>query len=149
MRFSIQLSKFHRYSVYIVWCVLSISGLYFFYVQDWQMQEPNQWSLWSLKTHGIFAAAMIFLIGSIVPVHIKLSLKIKRNVSSGLTLLTIMIILILTGVGLYYSPEEWHELVKWLHIGIGIFAILLLPLHIVIGYLSRFNQKQKTKQNIV
>lgn len=133
MRLTIRLSKLHRWSLYFVWLILCVTGLYFAYTQDWQMMDPSDLSVQTLKIHGIFAALMLILVGSLLSTHIKLSLHRKRNLTTGMSLLSLMVILSTTGTGLYYSPEEWHESVKWAHIWIGLISILSLPLHIVIG----------------
>lgn len=143
MHFSIQLSKSHRYLLYSVWLVLCLTGIYFAYSQDWQQQLPTAFSMANLKIHGVGAALMLILIGSLLPVHIRLSLRIKRNLITGLIILSMMFILMFSGTALYYSPENWHENAKWLHIWVGLISILLLPLHILFGYLSRAKLKQK------
>jgi len=53
----------------------------------------------------------------------------KRNrLSGGLTALIFMVIII-TGFGLYYGSEDWRDMTKWTHVFVGLFCILLLPLH--------------------
>jgi disulfide bond formation protein DsbB len=74
MRLSIRLSKLHRWSLYLIWLVISLSGLYFSWSQDWLMQEPSDTSVNTLKIHGIFATLMLLVIGSLITTHIKLSL---------------------------------------------------------------------------
>lgn len=146
MNISIRLSKPHRWGLYAVWSILSITGIYFAYAQDWQMQEPTEWSVNTLKLHGLSAAVMLLLVGSLLSVHVRLSLHRKRNAASGLMMLSCMLILIFSGTGLYYSPEDWHENMKWLHIWIGIICLILLPAHIFIGYfLRKRTPKKKSK----
>lgn len=147
MRASIRLSKLHRWSLYFIWLVISFSGLYFSWSQDWLMQEPSDISVNTLKIHGIFATLMLLVIGSLITTHIKLSLNLKRNLLTGLSILSLMLILAFTGTGLYYSPENWHENVKWIHIVVGIFSIAMLPVHIVIGkWISRKRIRILSKQ---
>lgn len=142
MRVTIRLTKLHRWSLYFVWFVISISGVYFAYSQDWQMQEPSEVSVQTLKVHGIFATLMLLIIGSLMTTHVKLSLRRKRNLVTGLVILSVMLILSFSGSGLYYSPEEWHENVKWIHIWVGVISILILPIHIMVG---RFLKKKNPK----
>lgn len=143
MNISIRLSKSHRWGLYVVWAIVSITGLYFAYTQDWQMQEPTEWTVNTLKLHGISAAFMLLFVGSLLSLHVRLSLNRKRNIVSGLMILSCMFILIFSGIGLYYSPEEWHENMKWSHIWLGIICCFLLPAHIAIGYLLRKNTSMK------
>jgi hypothetical protein len=104
------------------------------------MQDPSDLTVDALKTHGITAALFLVLFGSLLAVHIKLALKMKRNLITGLVMLSLMSCLAISGTGLYYSPENWHENVKWAHIWIGIISILWLPLHIFIGIYQRKNK---------
>jgi len=137
MRPSIRLSQTHRWSLYAVWSVISASGLYFAYSQDWKMQIPTDLTVDTLKIHGIFAMFMLLIIGSLWSMHIRMSLHRKRNILSGMSILSIMLLLAFSGTGLYYSPENWHEMVKWLHIWVGVISVVFLPIHIIIGRLSR------------
>lgn len=137
MQFSIRLPKNHKWTLYCVWGLISVTGVYFAYSQDWMMLAPSDWTIYSLKMHGICASIMWLLIGSLIAVHIKLSLRIRRNLSTGFSMLTIMLLLASTGTALYYSPEEWNHLIKIVHIWIGLIAILLLPIHILVGHKQR------------
>lgn len=133
MKVSIRLPKFHRTFLYVIWSVLSITGLYFVYTQDWKMYDPTIWTTYTLKLHGISASLMLILIGSLIPIHIQLSLETKRNLKSGIPMLITMFILAFSGIALYYSGESWMATAKMLHIWMGIFVIIFLPIHIIIG----------------
>lgn len=101
------------------------------------MQDPSDFTVNVLKTHGISAAIFLVIFGSVIAVHIRIALNLKRNMLTGLGMLVLMSILALTGTGLYYSPEEWHENIKWTHIWLGLICIIWLPLHIWMGILLR------------
>ena len=140
MSFSIKIPLIQRYSMYLVWLILAFTGAYFAYSQDWKMQDPSELTVNILKSHGISAAIFLIIFGSLLSVHIKLALQFNRNLVTGLGMLSLMIVLIITGTGLYYSPEQWHENVKWAHIWIGFISVLWLPLHIMIGIYQRKNK---------
>ncbi|MBF7682126.1 hypothetical protein I2F27_02070 [Acinetobacter sp. B5B] len=133
MNTSIRLPKIHKYTLYIIWAVLSVTGLYFAYSQDWKKYDPSEFTVYSLKVHGICASLMLILIGTLIPIHIQRSLETKRNLTSGISILVFMLLLALSGVGLYYSAETWIALVKIIHIWVGIFIVLFLPCHIWLG----------------
>lgn len=137
MSFSVKIPHTQRYFLYLIWLILSLTGLYFAYSQDWQMQEPSDLTVNILKTHGIAAAIFLIMLGALLAVHIQIALKLKRNLVTGLSMLSLMVLLAISGLGLYYSPEEWHENVKWLHIWVGLFSILWLPIHIWTGIYLR------------
>lgn len=141
MSFSIKIPHAPRYFLYSIWLILSFTGLYFAYFQDWQMQDPSDFTVNVLKAHGIAAAIFLLILGALLAVHIQLAFKVKRNLITGISMLSLMILLALTGTALYYSPEEWHENVKWGHIIIGLVSICWLPIHILTGIYQR---KSKT-----
>jgi len=76
MSFSIKIPHLQRYFLYLVWLTLAITGVYFAYSQDWQMQDPSDLSVNVLKTHGIAAAIFLVIFGSLIAVHIRLALRI-------------------------------------------------------------------------
>lgn len=81
-----------------------------------------------LMWHGIAAMVATMALGSIFPFHLKAGLKSKRKLWSGLSQLAFLSALLLTGVLLYYGPEEIRDAVITSHwvIGIAFFAIFLL-----------------------
>ncbi|ESK40164.1 hypothetical protein P256_00604 [Acinetobacter nectaris CIP 110549] len=133
MKVSIRLPKIQQTSLYVVWTILSITGLYFAYTQDWKMYDPSVWTTYTLKLHGICASLMLILIGTLIPIHIQLSLEVKRNIKSGIPMLVTMLLLAFSGVALYYSGEAWMATAKMVHIWIGILVIIILPVHIFLG----------------
>ena len=91
-----------------------------------------------LKAHG--AAAMIFLVilGVLFPVHIKRGWVARRNLSSGLVLIVVSIVLITTGYLLYYAGgESTREWVSRIHGWLGLAMPLVVGAHIWRGRLLR------------
>lgn len=146
MRQTIHLSRIQKASFYSIWLLVAVSGAYFAINQDWLLHDPSDLSVDSLKVHGISAACMLVLFGSLASTHIQVALRRKRNKWSGYSILTVMLLLSVTGIGLYYSPESIHDKVKWAHIWVGLFTILIVPLHIIIGRLSR-KRRRRLVQN--
>lgn len=130
---TMKLSLIHRNLLYITWTILSITGLYFAYFQDFQENLPTVFTLYTLKIHGVFSSFFLILLGSLIPIHIQLFIKIKRNLKTGLLLLLGMFLLSFSGIFLYYISEELNFFLKILHIGMGIVIIFLLPTHIYFG----------------
>ncbi|SDB85328.1 hypothetical protein SAMN05421733_102208 [Acinetobacter boissieri] len=133
MKTSIRLPKIQKYTLYVIWFILSVTGLYFAYSQDWKGYDPSEMTVYSLKLHGVCASMMLILIGTLIPIHIQRSLETKRNVKSGIPTLVFMLLLAFSGVGLYYSGEGWIGVVKLIHIWVGILVIGLIPFHIWLG----------------
>ncbi len=138
----IKLGTTHKWLSYLIWLVVAISGVIFTFRQDYQMLDPSEFSVNILKMHGLFAAAALVIFGSLIGTHIHSAWQRKRNLLTGVLILSMFSIMSLSGYALYYSPEEWHEVVKWTHIYSGILTMLILPTHISIG---RLLQRRRIK----
>jgi uncharacterized membrane protein len=79
----------------------------------------------------------------LLPLHIRLAWRTRRNLVSGFITLLLMALLGVSGLLLYYSGEDWRDGVRWLHIGVGLIAVVAMPAHVWFG---RNRQVQKTKQ---
>ncbi len=89
--------------------------------------------LW-LAIHGAAAMAALTVFGSLLPGHIARAWKARRNLGSGLVMLALFSLLIVTGYGLYYVGNEdtrpWISLAHW-STGIAIAGSLVM--HIYLG----------------
>ncbi|WP_424196726.1 hypothetical protein ACMYR3_16835 (plasmid) [Ampullimonas aquatilis] len=131
--FSIRLPKAQRWMTYLALIAVVISGIVW-----WLLHDVLQWG-WILAerrlliSHGIAAAATLVIVGGLLPLHIRLAWRIRRNLSSGLAALAIMTLLAATGLLLYYGGEDWRDWVRWAHIGAGLIAALVIPVHVWLG----------------
>lgn len=136
----IRLSARHERWVHGVFGILILSGLWWLYARNFLIrvgefgEERHPAEAWCLKAHGAAAMAFLMVLGTLWSGHIRRAWHLRRNRVSGLPLLLLMALLILTGYGLYYAGSEelrpWISLVHWL---IGCLASLGLLLHVVIG----------------
>ncbi len=89
---------------------------------------------WWLAIHGAAAMAALTVFGSLLPGHIARAWKARRNLGSGLVMLALFSLLIVTGYGLYYVGKEdtrpWISLAHW-SAGIAIAGCLVM--HIYLG----------------
>lgn len=129
----IRLGSLHKVVSYSIWLILAITGVVWTWRQDWLMTLPDDFSVNMLKIHGVFAALSLIILGTLISTHMKAAYQRKRNRMTGLILLIMFSIMSASGYALYYSPEAWHELIKWTHVWSGIAVIVLLPAHIFIG----------------
>jgi hypothetical protein len=84
-----------------------------------------------LAIHGGAAIAMAWVFGLIWLMHIRRGWHKRRNLKSGISMASIMLVLIFSGWGLYYlSDEQWRDYTGFLHWFFGLFAGLWLPIHI-------------------
>ena len=73
-------------------------------------------------------------IGSVLPMHVIRAWKLKRNRISGGIYLTLISLLILTGIGLYYLGGEFiRNLASLVHWVIGLVFPVALGAHIYFG----------------
>ena len=82
-----------------------------------------------LVSHGVSAAGIIFLLGSIATVHIKAGLVAKKSLFSGFTQLFALTLLISTGLLLYYGTEEIRDFSVWSHWVLGLIFMPVFVWH--------------------
>ena len=95
---------------------------------------PHPGEPWSMRVHG--GAAMLFLVmlGTLVRSHILHGWWLGRNRFAGVAMVTIMLLLTLTGYALYYAGgERIRPVISVLHWGIGIAVPAVLLWHILMG----------------
>ncbi len=155
---SIRLSRRHKTAFYTVIAAVFASGAfwtwlhYFAHGENDFVASPTE--TWTLTIHGLFAAASLLLIGSLVPLHVKFAWRADRNRFNGIFFASIVALLILTGYGLYYiGNERLRSWTSWSHLIVGLALPLLLILHIWRGRASR-NEKRsqhhsRTARNIL
>ncbi len=89
--------------------------------------------LW-LRLHGAAAMAGLVVFGSLLPGHIARAWRVRGNFRSGLLMLSLVVLLVVTGYGLYYAGDEetrpWISIVHWLA---GTLAAAGLVLHVRFG----------------
>lgn len=143
-RLPMRLSQQHEHWIYATGGMLFLSGLgwliaHFFFAGPGEFGElHNPSEPWWLRFHG--AGAMVFLmaLGSLLPGHITRGWQARKNYHTGLLMLTIMAVLIVTGYGLYYAGDEatrpWISAVHWV---VGLTAVVGLLLHVQLGKRSQ------------
>ena len=89
-------------------------------------------SAWSLKFHGAASFGFLIVFGMIISTHISFNWRVKKNRRiSGIVLLVFLVILILTGYGLYYfANENLREIMSALHWIIGVFCSGFFVVHL-------------------
>ena len=136
----IRLSKIHEYIIYLISVIVTISGFVWLYF-DFFVRVETEFSLQVHPMQNIFlilhgSSSIIFLIilGSVLPIHVYKAWKIKNNRLSGGSFLLLFTILILTGIGLFYSAvEDNRRILSVLHWVIGILFPIFFVIHIYFG----------------
>jgi len=89
---------------------------------------------WWLRLHGAAAMAALVVLGSLFPGHIARAWRLRLNRRSGLAMLSVVGLLVVTGWALYYLGDEetrgWISVVHW---AVGLAAAAGLALHVWLG----------------
>lgn len=95
--------------------------------------EPHPLEAWWLKLHGLAAFAAMILLGWLWAVHMRPALRAGRWRRSGIVLVTLSGLLVVSGYLLYYGPAQWHDMTSLAHwlIGVGLPVVALA--HILIA----------------
>jgi hypothetical protein len=139
-RRGLQLSRRHRWSLYVTGLALLISGLA--WARLHRLDEAGNlngaWreiKLWLMTTHGFAALGFVLLLGTLLPVHVRHSWHARRNRANGAFFLSSVSILTLTGYALYYlGDEKLRALCSDVHFWLGAVIPLLLIWHIWSGH---------------
>ena len=121
--------------LYSIVAVLFVTGV------AWIALDRAVWpetSTYLLRLHGGAAMVMLVLLGALLPLHMRIAWRRRRNRASGLVMLVANAVLVVTAFGLYYTGSE--TLRHWtseLHIVIGLALPLLVAGHVVVGHRSR------------
>lgn len=110
-----------------------ISGAIIWYGQNANAtDDPTalQFDLQSWRTlHGILNPLLCVIFGFLVCQHIRLGWQMKANRFSGVFMEAVFVLLILTGAGIYYSPEKWQKSFISIHRVTGLVVPLSLTIH--------------------
>lgn len=110
----------------------SISGIAFLLGRQFNVIKSSMGGHWVLTLHGATASLALMALGATLPFHIKAGLKAKKNVISGVSQIILLVILIITGLLLYYGPEETRNRTILIHWIIGILFLVLFFCHATI-----------------
>ena len=137
---SIRLGPWQQAAVYGATALLVISGavwlvFHCFVVRAGQfgpMIHPME--PWMLSVHGAAAMAALVAYGSLLPVHVRRSWRVGRNLRLGIGLGTVMSLLTVSGYLLYYAADERSRpIISAGHWSIGLAVPALLWWHVASG----------------
>jgi len=125
----ILLEPWQRQVLYLATALLWLSGAFWLYLS---MDDPSR-PLW-MKIHGAAAMVFLMLFGMMFVRHVPSGWQQKPQRPSGVSIITVCGVLILTGWGLYYLGADdlrhWTSLLHW---GLGLLFPAILALHIWLG----------------
>ena len=95
--------------------------------------DEHPMARWALAAHGVAAYALLWAAGSLMPLHIRVAWRLRRNRTSGAVMGAMLTLLALTGLWLYYGSlagRDWVSVGHWL---LGLLAALTVWLHRWLG----------------
>ncbi len=129
----IRLPAWQRKAVSLAFSALWLSGVAWLLLHYYLATEgdfgprPHWLEPWSLRLHGLLAMIVLTVLGSLVPVHMKLAWARARNRAGGLLMVAVCVWLVLTGYALWYfaneANQDWLSRLHWL-CGLGLPLIL-------------------------
>ncbi|HEX7862610.1 MAG TPA: hypothetical protein VF773_19910 [Verrucomicrobiae bacterium] len=127
-----------RFTIVLLVVLLGLSflsgiGLWYVHEQREKMAENPEmelprWTSACQTVHGLLNPAISAVFGYLWFAHVRGGWRMKANRKSGGTMTAMMIVLIATGVGLYYDDARRHF---WftLHLLAGLLIAFVLPTH--------------------
>jgi hypothetical protein len=135
MAFALRLSPAFRYAVYATFAILFLSGAVWLVADS--LKDGAHGELWQqvaatlLMTHGGSAMITLMMLGALIPLHMRYGWRARRNLSTGIVMATIGVVLIVTAFGLYYFGAERARAVAGdVHTWLGVASPMLLLAHI-------------------
>ncbi|MEA9567313.1 MULTISPECIES: hypothetical protein [unclassified Polynucleobacter] len=130
-----RLGKMPRWQRTFVICGMmacSITGLMYLLGHQFQIQRSTLGTHSILAAHGIAAMLATLALGSVMPFHIKVGYKSRKQLWSGFSQLGFLFALLITGGMLYYGPEEIRDTAIDTHWIMGLMFAVIFLLHLTV-----------------
>ena len=128
-----------QFALFAAFSVLFVTGALWLYAdqmkvavdtgETWQAIGANL-----LMVHGGLAMITLMFLGALVPLHIRLGWRSRRNRVTGAAMASFNAALVVTAFGLYYTGSEvlrpWMGII---HTGFGLCLPFLFLIHVCIG----------------
>lgn len=128
-----KMPNWQKWFVILGMLTCSLTGLAYLVGHEFQLHRPLLGTHGILAAHGIAGMLALLALGSVMPFHLKAGLKSKRKWLTGFTQLGFLAALFVSGVLLYYGPEEIRENVIETHWIVGLLFIFIFSWHSVIN----------------
>lgn len=128
-----RLPGWQRLPTHLVLAICALSGVLFFLKHELHVDGIGGAAHSYLVAHGISAAFALLAFGAVLPGHLRTAWIARRNRASGMLMLAVMGLLMISGLLLYYGSEEIRDGVVLTHWVVGFAALAVFMLHIVLG----------------
>jgi hypothetical protein len=131
----LKLPSWQRRVLYITSTLLLVTGIVWLAVH-YSMgagagELPHPLEVLCMRVHGAAAFAGLFALGMLAAAHVPAGWRVTRSAHrradrasqrhSGVAMIGLSALLVLTGYALYYfAPEDWRPALGWLHAGAGV-----------------------------
>lgn len=119
-------------SSHTIFLICASSGVFYLLGHNFEIMPLTLENHTLLVAHGISAYLFVLLFGAVIPTHIRAAWKAKRNLVSGSLMIAVMLLLLISGLFLYYA-DEMRDSALWVHWVIGGGLVLLFPFHFIAG----------------
>ena len=132
-----RLGTWHRSLVLLALITVGATGVIWFVLRDLAGFAPDELQHIVLVAHGVASFAVLIAFGSVLPLHSLGGWRQGRNRWSGLGVVSVLAILAVSALVLYYGDEAWQAWARLIHLVVGGVAVIVVPLHIVLGRRAR------------
>lgn len=130
------LPRWQRYSSHLFFAACALSGVGYLLAHTLRWESLAEYAHQLLVSHGVSAYLSVLAFGAVIPGHIRSAWNVRRNRNSGVAMIAVSVLLMGSGLLLYYGSEEMHDTVLWVHWIVGGFVVALFPYHLVAGRLA-------------
>lgn len=139
-----KLTFIQRVFAHLTFFVLLFSGLVWLFFNFYlDSESPFRFlNLWNLKLHGLAAFGFLIVFGMILSTHISFNWRVRKNRRlSGIMLVIIFTLLILSGYVLYYSgSDDLRTFTSYFHWIVGLICTAFFITH----FLKKSSKNPKT-----
>lgn len=122
--------------------VLWLAAHYLFGRYDEFGIRDNSFEPLLMKIHGAAAMVSLMVLGVLIPIHMQRAWGRGRNRRTAVVIVSVCVLLILSGYGLYYlGSEEVRLWISGLHSIIGCLLPMVLLWHVLVGRKTRASSR--------
>jgi len=115
----------------------ALSGIGYFIIHEWFKIEteygsrPHPWQEHFQHFHLLFSPWLVLMTGVLIPSHIMLKLKQDKRKRTGIVMVCLFVLMVLSGPLLQFGFEGLVEdLVEWIHILSASIFLILFMVHV-------------------
>lgn len=131
----VRMSKGLRLAIFVTFGALWASGsywliLHYFFARPGDFGPVGHpWEPAVMRLHGWIAMAVVFLLGWVTALHVGERWPGMNRRVSGLSMVSVAVLLALSGYALYYTTAGFHDAAAVVHEVLGAAAILFALIH--------------------